>query len=781
MAYESRPRRSSWQLAAGNWSKKLPLPGRIPLGAGLAQLSLIVVASLLFTGVIIAGSRLFRAASAARSPEMVISENANYGGAQIYDRNDKLLYRFPDASGGIRIPLQVGHVSRWMVDATVSTEDAGFWSNGGIDPLGTLRSATTNIAQHGTPFVGGGGSGITQQLVKQTLIPSNQRETQSVARKITEALLAIGITRTYSKSQILQWYLDIVNYGSVYDGVESAAEGYFGVNAANLDLAQSAMLAGIPQSPAAYSPYSDPARSKERQAEVLDLMVKHHDIEPQQAEAAKAEPLNYRPEEQALPMQAPWFVEYVRQDLIRRFGQRCFETCGLQVRTSLDLDLEDQASQILDANLAKSGDPIGAHDGSLVSIDALTGEILVMVGSRNYDDESPSIQGKNNFTVAVMQPGSSFKPFVYLSLFMRQAYGPESIIWDAPFTAPDGYRCQDPVQGGRTQGPIPVRLALGSSLNCAANRAAQVTGIQNIIDTAHAVGITTMDNAAGYGPSIATGGANITLLDMTYAYATLARNGNMIGQVPIQSLPQGYRQFEPDAVLEVWDGQGKVVYTYQPRSAQVVPPGYPYLVTSIISDCANRRLIWQCGFPEFLLADGRPVAVKTGTQQGSDTSRTIANWQYMYTPQLVTGGWVGNANRTAWTDVNGGANAVGYSVQQLEQLITTQYQIPAQDFQRPESIISASVHVPDGSRGLTGGCGPIELALFVQGSAPDLNNRVCQRGTVVVPEDQLGTGGLGAAPVMLQNSPAPPPLPPAPVVAPAAPPKPRAPARHAHG
>ncbi|HTE84100.1 MAG TPA: transglycosylase domain-containing protein, partial [Dehalococcoidia bacterium] len=716
--------------------------GRLALALLLPAAAALVC--LLLTGAVAAAFNIYhRATATVASPGAVIAGMADYGGAQIYDRNQKLLYRFPDPAGGIHVPLQLSNVNQTMVNATVSTEDAGYWTGAGIDPLGTLRAASANVLERRDPFGGRGGSGITQQLVKQTLIPEDQRNSRSLSRKLTEAILALELTRSYSKSQILEWYLNMVNYGGVHDGIESAAQGYFGVHAADLDLAQAAMLAGIPQSPAKYSPYADPQRARLRQAEVLDLMVKHHDINQSQAAAAKQEHLAYQAPQQALPLRAPWFVEYVRQQLISRFGDRCFETCGLQVQTTLDLDLEDHAAQILNDNLAKWGDPVGAKDGALLSIDARSGEILVMLGSRNYDDGSARIQGKNNFATAVMQPGSSFKPFVYLSLFLRRGYGPDSIIWDAPYSSRDGYRCQDPVQGGRTQGPIPVRLALGSSLNCAANRAAEVTGIQNIVDTAHAMGFTTMESAAAYGASIATGGANITLVDMVYGYTTLARNGSMIGADPPKRWPNGYRSLDPVALIDVRSGEGKSLYHYQAKTAQVVPEGYPYLVTSIISDCANRRLIWQCGFPEFVLSDGRPVAAKTGTQQGSDLGHTIANWQFMYTPQLVTGGWVGNADRSPWTDVNGGANAVGYSVEQLEDLIAQTYQIPAQDFERPVGVLNVPVHVPDGSRGLLAGCGPVEFGLFVNGNLPDINNRVCYNGRVVIPDDQAGTGGLG--------------------------------------
>lgn len=721
-----------------------------PKNSTLSKLLLLLIALVVLGASGAAGAIVIfyvQTAQEVGSPGSVIAALADYGGAQIYDRNGTLLYRFPDPQGGIQAPMPLDQMSPAVIDSTISTEDATFWSNPGVDLQGIGGAVLHNLRTSGDPFSGAGGSAITQQLVKNTLIPEEERTNRSLNRKATELVYALKLTRDYPKEQILDWYLNTVNYGGVYDGIESAAEGYFGVHAKDLDLAQAAMLAGIPQSPADYSPYANPAGARARQAEVLDLMVKHSAvtrITQAQADAAKNEKLTFQETQQALPLRAAWFVEYVKQRLIARFGQHCFDTCGLVVKTTLDLNLEDQASDILNQDLKKYGDASGVHNGALLSIDARTGEILVMLGSRNYQDESLPIQGNNNFTTAVLQPGSSFKPFVYMTLFMKQHYGPSSVIWDVPYTSSDGYRCEDPVPGGRNQGPIPVRLGLGSSLNCAANRAADAAGVQNVIDVAHKMGITTLNDPSTYGASIATGGANITMLDMVYAYTTLARNGSMIGDSAVGQVQQGYRTLDPVAFTDVKDGRGQVRYHYEPKTEQVVPAQYPYLVTSIISNCQNRRLIWGCGFPEFVLSDGRPVAAKTGTQAGAKTAQTLANWQFIYTPQIVTGGWVGNADRTTWSDVNGSANAVGYSVQQLEDLITKSYSIPSAEFERPAGVVSVPVHEADGSLGLVGGCGPIVQGLFASGDQPDVNNRVCKNGALTVPQEQANTGGLQA-------------------------------------
>ncbi|MGE3857152.1 MAG: transglycosylase domain-containing protein, partial [Dehalococcoidia bacterium] len=603
----------------------------------------IIVVALVALGV----SRFYDdTAARLKTPANMIAAVANYGGAQIFDRNGVLLYRFSETDGGLRLPARLEDVSHVMIDATVSTEDMNFWTHGGVDYRGTVLAAYENFRANGNPFEGRGGSGITQQLVKQTLIDPDERMEQSVTRKIEEAIYATEIASNYSREQILEWYLNVTNYGGVYNGVETAAQGYFGVSAADLTLAQAALLAGIPQSPALHSPYLNPEGARARQAQVLDLMVAHNYITQAEADEAKREPLPIQAQEEALPLRAPWFVEYVRNELIARYGEDCFKRCGLTVTTTLDITLQEQAQALLEENLAKHADPIGAHNGALLSIDARTGEIMVMVGSRNYGDARPEVQGSNNFATAILQPGSSFKPFVYMTLFQQQGYGPSSIIWDEVFTTSDGYKCENPGRPPRTYGPVPIKLALGSSLNCPANRAAAVAGVQNILNLAQTMGITTLGDASQYGPSIATGGANITLLDMAYAYTTLARNGSMVGSASLGNA----RPLDPVSLRRVTDATGRTLFSFEPETRQVIDPAYTSMVSSILSDCSQRRLIWNCQFPTFKLSDGRPVAAKTGTQQGTSTKEASANWLFMYTPNLVTGGWVGNANRVGWTD-----------------------------------------------------------------------------------------------------------------------------------
>lgn len=737
----ARTRRRAFMARRGRAARTQAAGRDGRLRAGLILILPVLLTPLLAVAVLLMGASRFYddTASRLKTPAHMIAAVANYGGAQIFDRNGVLLYRFSETDGGLRLPARLDQVSQAMIDATVSTEDMNFWTHGGVDFRGTVLAAYENLRATGNPFSGRGGSGITQQLVKQTLIAPEERTSQSVMRKVQEAIYATEISRNYSREQVLEWYLNVINYGGMYNGVETAAQGYFGVAARDLTLAQAAMLAGIPQSPAQHSPYLNPEGAKWRQAEVLDLMVAHDYITQAEADAAKAEPLSIQTQEASMPLRAPWFVEYVRNELIARVGEDCFRRCGLTVTTTLDVDLQERAQALLEENLTKHADPIGAHNGALVSLDARTGEIIVMVGSRNYGDTRPQVQGSNNFATAILQPGSAFKPFVYMTLFKEHGYGPSSIVWDEKFTTADGYECVNPGTKPRTYGPVPVKVALGSSLNCPANRAAAVAGVQNVLDMARTMGVTTLGDASFYGPSIATGGANITLLDMAYAYTTLARNGSMVGS---PSLQPEMRPLDPVALRRVVDATGRTHFEFTPRDQRVIDPAYTSMISSILSDCTQRRLIWDCSFPTFRLSDGRPVAGKTGTQQGVNPKENGANWLFLYTPQLVTGGWVGNADRTGWMDPNGASNAVGYSVQQLQDLTLQAYDIPPEPFAVEGDLVQMRVHVPDGTRGTLRGCGPIEQGTFVRGRAPDVNNRVCINGKLTVAPEQLGSGGL---------------------------------------
>jgi membrane peptidoglycan carboxypeptidase len=586
------------------------------------------------------------------NPEVAFA-GLNMGPAKIYDRHGTLLYEFEDETEGLRNPVKLRDISPYLIQATIATEDASFYHNPGVNVRGLVRAGIENFITADTGLLqGSGGSSITQQLVKNVFIPPEERYERSVARKLKESVFSLELTRRYSKDQILEWYLNQIYYGNRASGVGAAARRYFGTTAKDLTLAQAAFLAGLPQSPARYDPYRNRAAAIARQHEVLDLMVRHGYITREQAEAAKAEELAFA--ENKVTLLAPHWVFYVRDLLVSLFGLETFRSGGLQVITTLDLNLQHKAEQIVEEKIAYYESPRGGdcrcHNGALVAIDNQTGQILVMVGSRDY--WRADIEGENNNAIAVKQPGSAFKPIVYLAAFER-GWTPGTIVYDQPTRflsryeggRPEYFIPQGPISW---QGPMTVRDALGNSMNTPAVKAAHFAGVDAVIDMAHRMGITTMSDRETYGVSIATGGANLTLLDLTFAYSVLANNGEMRG-VRARNPRPGYREIDPAAILRVTDGRGRVLYDYAQEQArkQVVQAGYAYQITDILKDNNAKRRTYTAPEWQFGMPDKRPVAAKTGTQQGPKSVRDVlATWNFGYIPQLTVGVWVGNADNS---------------------------------------------------------------------------------------------------------------------------------------
>lgn len=622
------------------------------------------------------------------------------GGTKILDRNGNLLYQFGDPAAGLRNPVtweQIGGRDAYIVQATVSTEDASFFTNPGVNFKGLARAFVENLLGREGFLSGSGGSSITQQLVKNVFIDPNERSDRSVSRKMKEMVYAVELNKRYSKEQILTWYLNLIFYGNNAYGIQSAAQTYFGKDVADLDLAEAAMLAGIPNAPAIYDPYGGRAAlaaAKARQAEVLDLMATHGYVTRADADAAKAEKLTFRNRNEATGpaavLRAPHFVFYVRDELVKLFGEEALYTGGMVVTTTLDVNLQEQAQQILNDRIQyfDSQFSCGCNNGSVVTIDPKTGQILVMLGSRDFNDDS--IQGQVNNAVAIKQPGSSFKPIVYLADFIYRGHNPESLVSDEPY-APGGVQIIDPEPVNASE--LPIKTALGSSLNIPAARTANDVGIDNVVTTANKMGYTTMSQEdvqnGQYGPAIAVGGANVTLLEQSLAYATLANNGDMIGVPALEDYGSGMRTIDPVSILKVADKDGKMVYRAERTDEQVVPAADAWDITSILSNCKNRYLIWACG-STLDLADGRPSAVKTGTQQGyEDISQIIGTWAMGYTPDLVTGVWIGNADNAPLGNITSATTASDA----WNHIMVMEHQalnIPAHDFVRPEDAQDAT-------------------------------------------------------------------------------------------
>ena len=392
------------------------------------------------------------------APDELAINQPSYG-AKIYDRNGKLLYEYVDDKSGLRRPTPIENVAPAFLAATISTEDDSFFTNPGVNIQGLMRAALENspLGDSGQLFEGSGGSSITQQLVKNVYIPAEERQQRSIDRKIKETVYALELTQRYSKERILEWYVNQISYGGVFNGVQAAALGYFGKNASDLTLAQAALLAGIPQSPAAYDPITHPDTSKQRRDEVLDLMLrqspiqvgedKYFTVTEADVARAKAEPINIQ--ESQFEIEAPhWVLSYIepqlremlgcpsrlqmqlevqagtRDLLLGRPGEGCdaLFTQGLIVTTTLDLDLQKKVEGILRDQIDKYEESSNTHNGAMMVMDPHTGEILVMVGSRDYYNDD--IDGRNNNAIACNSPGSSFKPFAYLATFENLGWGP---------------------------------------------------------------------------------------------------------------------------------------------------------------------------------------------------------------------------------------------------------------------------------------------------------------------------------------------------------------------
>lgn len=522
---------------------------------------------------------------------------------EFYDRNGVLLYRLYE--GRNRSLVNIDDLPPYLTQATIAIEDRNFYHHPGVDPLAILRALRNNLSNISVQ----GGSTITQQLIKNTILNSEK----SYSRKIKEILLAFWAERIYSKKEILQMYLNESPYGGPAWGVEAGALTYFGKSAKDLNLAESAFLAGLPASPTEYSPYgSHPELALKRQQQVLKRMVEDRYISLNQAQDALSQPLNIKDGNQAI--YAPHFVMYVKDLLSQRYGNKLISQGGLKVYTSLDLGLQTQVQAIVASEVERLV-PLQVSNGAAMITDAQTGQILAMVGSKDYN-----VVGFGNYNVALSlrQPGSSIKPATYATAF-KQGLTPGNTILDIPVRfgeyAPINY-------DGRFHGPVSLRTALGSSYNIPAVKLLAMVGIDQMIQTAKDLGITTFDDPKRYGLSLTLGGGEVKMIDMMTMYGTLSQMGIKHPTAPI---------------LKIVDSQGNIIEEYKDDSERVLQEEIAYLITNILAD--NKARAPAFGPQSLLNIPGHQVAVKTGT---SDNKRD--NWTFGYTPEFVIGVWVGNNN-----------------------------------------------------------------------------------------------------------------------------------------
>ncbi len=636
---------------------------------------------LLSTGALAAGALLFFTKDLP-SPDAVVKRDV-FQSTLIFDRNGELLYEIWDPQGGRRQVVPLSEMPGYLVAATLATEDANFYTNPGFDLKSMIRAAVQNFL--GQEIVSGA-STITQQLIRNTMMDPKERYAPSYERKLKEIVLAYRLSQKYTKDQILEWYLNEIYYGNLAYGVEAAAQSYFGKPAKELDLAESAMLAGLPQAPSDYNPLINLKAAKERQAEVLDLMVYHGYINAQEAAKAKAEPLKFVTKQ--ADIKAPHFVMYVRELLEKEFGREKLYYGGLRVYTSLDYNMYlalKKAARDHIAEIKKQN----ANNAAAVTIDPKTGEILAMLGSVDYND--PKISGQINMALAERQPGSALKPFTYADAFANGLY-PATVVIDQPWEFPGGagqppYRPMN--YDNRWHGPVTLRQALAQSLNIPAVLVLESVGIKNLLNTLHEVGITSLNDENRYGLSLTLGGGEVKLLDLTFAYATLANGGVQVGEkVPDSELKPGFSEYRPVAILKVVDSDGNVLKDYKPPPGkQIISPQIAWLITDILSDDEARAPTYG---RNSVLKLSRPAAAKTGT---TDDNRD--SWTMGYTPDLVTGVWVGNDDDTPMRNVFGASGAGYIWHYAMEEMLKDK---PVSIFEQPSGIVRATVYAMVGQQ-----------------------------------------------------------------------------------
>ncbi|MBI3420959.1 MAG: penicillin-binding protein 1C [Candidatus Sungbacteria bacterium] len=565
-------------------------------------------------------------------------------GIILLDRHGRSFFHLYSAKSKRVIPLS--QVPLTTQQAVIAIEDQTFYKHKGISLRGITRAAAANAKAGKIMY---GGSTITQQIVKNTLLTSQK----SWLRKYQEAFLALELEIRYTKPEILAMYFNTAYFGEGAFGIEEAAHTYFNKPSQELSLSESALLAGLLTEPSRLSPLShDPAAARIRQRLVLENMVELGLITQPAKQAAINEKLAFNPEPIMRSQAAPHFALYVKDQLVSQFGEQYVASSGLKVTTTIDLDIQAAAEAAVNAQLTKLARQ-GATNGSAVVIDPATHEILAMVGSRNWFADT---FGKVNMAISPRQTGSAFKPIVYAAGFEKRAISPATILQDSPTTFGTDYKPAD--YDGKYRGPVSVRRALANSLNIPAVSVMQKVGVKTVAHIAQAFGITSLPPAEDYNLALALGAGGISPLELTNAYATLASDGQ-------------YKN--PQSILNISDKRNQAIHLPSPKATQAISPETAFLVSSILSDNQARAEIFGRS-----LTISRPAAVKTGTSQDYRDAWTVG-----YTPQFTVGIWVGNNDNTPMRSLAGSLGAAPIWKQIMETLHANK---PAVAFIAPSTI-----------------------------------------------------------------------------------------------
>lgn len=712
--YNRDPRRFRQSLAGRAVPRRRPPPLVIrgappaPKRAGKLLGRLVLAMAVLTVLLLLAGAGSAYAAYAQLANSLegrldTLQHQQGFQTSRIYDRHGTLLYEFFDA--GKRTQVPIGQISPILIDATVAIEDKTFFENPGVDYEGIAKAGYRALIGEAS----GGASTITQQLIKRAVLTEEERAPDKlVQRKLAEVVLAQELSQKYTKKEILELYLNEIYYGNLAYGIEAASNAYFDTHANALTLAQASLLAGLPQQPSVYDPtnyldggvlhglqlssnwlspdYQFPNGTpvpKMRQAAVLTQMVEAGFVSERDARAAAGQDLKFS--NQVAPLNAPHFVFYVRKLLEENeeYGPQ-FASQGLSIYTTLDLDMQRMVQQKAAERIRDLAER-NIHNAAVVVMQPNTGEILSMVGSIDYNaseatttkgEKGNVLDGQVNVTTRDRQPGSALKPFTYLSA-MDQGMTPASILWDVPTEFPPfGAKSYKPLNyNGRWNGPLRIRTALANSLNMPAVKALKFAGIQNTIDLLHRAGITGLNNPPDYyGLSLTLGGGEVTPLDLTTAYNTLASSGT---------------NYPPMAILKIVDSRG-VERKFQPQPRpNAINPEHVAIISNMLSDDNARAPIWGLNSK---LKLSRPAAVKTGTSNDWRDAWTVG-----YTPYVTVGVWSGNNNNepTAKVESLTGGGIIWHNVMEelfanpkFEQVLAEPYNgKPPLEFTLPPDLV----------------------------------------------------------------------------------------------
>jgi penicillin-binding protein 1C len=575
---------------------------------------------------------------------------------KIYDRNGELLYKIYRQQNRTLVKLE--NVPQFLIDATIAAEDKEFWNHSGISAKGIFRAVVHNLSNPEKNPIGG--STITQQLVKNALLDSEK----TWQRKIKEAILSVMVETKYSKKEILQMYLNEIPYGGTSYGIEEAAQKYFSSTTKDLTKSQAALLAGLPASPTRYSPFGAyPTLAKKRQIQVVKEMVNAKFITDKEGEEIKNAPLRFASQKEEI--KAPHFVFYIKDLLVEKMGQKIIEEGGLTITTSLDLQLQEKVEKIVSQEINKLKN-YHVTNGAVLVVKPGSGEILAMVGSKNYFDLEND--GNVNVTLRPRQPGSSIKPINYAYSFSI-GFTPATIVQDNPITyqIPGQLPYSPKNYDGKFRGSVSLRTALGSSLNIPAVKVLAACGVENMIETGKKMGITTWEDSSRFGLSLTLGGGEVKMIDLTQAYSVFANLGQKVDINPILKIVNHHQSFNQLTKKE---------------TLQVIDPEVSFIINDILAD--NNARTPAFGASSLLNIPGKKVAVKTGT-----SNNLRDNWTIGYTADFLVAVWVGNNDNSPMSSIASGITGASPIWRKVTELLLEKY--PQTGWEKPKDIVEIPI------------------------------------------------------------------------------------------